>query len=539
MEKDKIYIDDWLTLKPYENQTLTDSYYLKLCNKVKQALLSDKASVVFYSYIEKEDINLLACFLTAWFEDLISDTNIYSTFVKQHKQLYNKPLPFYDCEEYFDDEINPQDLGFLIWYFMNTIQNDKFISPYNEFIEQSTKNVFTVFDEAWEYAPENNVLQRIYTISEDADYYDSRNLIDTLLFKTYLFYPDTLFRLEESEAGIIEENGMDENLMMFLNENRETTLQNSCTRLLGLKGKEWVAGIIGKEHPFHDAYLNISKRIRGFFLYKGQDEKDIFLEHIASGKTFRLTKKSFDHSHNLTEIDTIVFMGIVQWEKEWWFSGVYFQNDFNADLVLKEKNSVESRQAVNFLDHKNEKIVDTLKKQFATFLDFNNGSPIAFMVSDKLMDFNQKYYNYFNDSLNLTEKEIEEARERGRKDGFFEPEKEQETIDFSDVAESGLVFFNEKSGIEIALECNSAFPLPGNPFFDKENSDDHIFRLFMDESISTELAMYCINNCRDKLPFFTEGMGKLYLNDIDFLLRFWKKERYYSEPSITAIGDKN
>jgi hypothetical protein len=58
----------------------------------------------------------------------------------------------------------------------------------------------------------------------------------------------------------------------------------------------------------------------------------------------------------------------------------------------------------------------------------------------------------------------------------------------------------------------------------------------MDESISTELAMYCINNCKKNLPFFSEGGGKKYLNDIDFLLRFWKKESYHSKPSVTLVG---
>ena len=538
MNKNKIYIDNWLELKPYENQTLTDSYYLKLCNRVKQTLLSGKETVVFYMYLDKEEINQLACFLTSWLEDLISGSNIWNTFVKQHKLLYKKQLPFYSLEEYYEEEINPQDISFLIWYFMNTAQDEKFISPFNEFIELSSEKVFNVFDEAWEYAPENKVLQSVYKLNSNADYYEARNLTDTLLFKTYLFYPDTFYRLLESENDIIEENGMDENLVMFLNENRETTLQNRSTRLLALKGKDWAAEIIGKEHPLHKAYTEISNRVRGFFLYKGQNENDIFLEHIASGKRFYLTKKSFDHSNNLTEIDIIVFMGIVRWMDEWWFSGVYFQQEFNADLVLQEKNSFESRQAVNFLDHPKKEVKETLEKQHKVFLEFNNGSPIAFMSSGELQTFSTDYITYFNNSLNLSEKEIEKARERGRKDGFFKPDEEKTEINFSEKTESGLVFFNPKSGLEIVLEVNSAFPVPENPFSDEEQSEDHIFRLLMDGGISTELAMFCIENCSNKLPFFTEDVGKLYLNDIDFLIRFWKKESYFSSPSITEIGNE-
>jgi hypothetical protein len=50
--------------------------------------------------------------------------------------------------------------------------------------------------------------------------------------------------------------------------------------------------------------------------------------------------------------------------------------------------------------------------------------------------------------------------------------------------------------------------------------------------------MYCIDNCKSKLPFFKDGDGKSYLKDIDFLLRFWKKENYHTKPAITFTGTK-
>ena len=61
-------------------------------------------------------------------------------------------------------------------------------------------------------------------------------------------------------------------------------------------------------------------------------------------------------------------------------------------------------------------------------------------------------------------------------------------------------------------------------------------RLLFREELSTELAMYCINNCKTDLPFFKEGEGKKLLNDIDFLLRFWKKNDYHTAPTITFTG---
>ena len=99
-----------------------------------------------------------------------------------------------------------------------------------------------------------------------------------------------------------------------------------------------------------------------------------------------------------------------------------------------------------------------------------------------------------------------------------------------------MVFFNPQSGGEIALNVNNAFPLANNPFFEIEHSEDDTIHLLMSEEMSTELVMYCINNCKTELPFFNKGVGKMYLDDMDFLLRFWKRGNYHSKPSITYTG---
>jgi len=114
-------------------------------------------------------------------------------------------------------------------------------------------------------------------------------------------------------------------------------LHTSRSRLLSLTGKEWVAEILREEHPLRAEFLKMSQKINGFFLYKGQDRTDVFLEHIASGKEFKMTKKSFGHSDSLQETNTIVFIGLVRWRDEWWFSGTHYQIPFNADLILEEK----------------------------------------------------------------------------------------------------------------------------------------------------------------------------------------------------------
>ena len=111
--------------------------------------------------------------------------------------------------------------------------------------------------------------------------------------------------------------------------------------------------------------------------------------------------------------------------------------------------------------------------------------------------------------------------------------------DYSKNVKSSLVFFNPKSGLEIISGYNSDFPLPDNKFFKPEESEEHFNELLYDENTSAELVYFCIDNCHKKLPFLKETEYKIILNDLDFLLRFWKKENYFSLPRISILNKIN
>ena len=234
--KGNIYIKQWLELKPYKTQVPADSYYLKLSNNIKKSL-SSKDTLVLNKHLSEEDIDLLSCFLASWFEDIISGTNIWNSFVSMHFEKYGKKLPFYNTKEYFGGEINLQDVIFLVWYFMNTIQNEKFISPYNEFLTNIALKVMLLLDAEYEYAPENETLKSFYqTGKNETDFYIVRTFVDTILFKTYLFYTDTGKELAEQEAKIVEKHN-DKNIVHHLQEARDTILHKTHTRLMNITGK--------------------------------------------------------------------------------------------------------------------------------------------------------------------------------------------------------------------------------------------------------------------------------------------------------------
>lgn len=532
---ERVFLKDWLEFKPYKKQGITDSFYLEVCNDVKSVLVNNKYSFELEEYFSEEYFTQLACFLTAYLEDIISETNIWKSFVKKHHELYNKYLPFYNLEEYNNDEINVQDVSFLIWYFCNIKQDEKFIAPFALFNIESSGKIMKIFDDAWEFAPENEYLKTFYQIDEnEEDFYVARTLISNILFESYLFCPDILDGLAMSEMDLIDENKDDENLLMLLNDNIDNTVHSIRTKLLALQGKEWAFEILDNEHSLKKEFLNLSQKLQGLFLYKGQANDHVFIEHIASGKSFNVIQKSIDFSHSLYEVDTIIFMSIVQWKYEWWFSGISFQYPFNADVVLDEKNSLERRMDVSFLDHKEKETSKLLNIQLNAFKDFNGGSQIAFLPAEDIDEFCEDFMEFYNNSLGLSQEERNDAQQRAKNEGIF-GEKERTKM-FSEHTVTGLVFFNPKSGIEIIMELNDAFPLANNPFFNVEESVEAIMYLLQSKEVSVELVNYCIDNCKKDLPFFIDGYGSFFLTELDFLLRFWKQDEYFSTPTISYTG---
>jgi len=68
--KNKIYIREWLSLKPYQNHTEADSYYLDICNEVYAIIQKHRDYKTLKSLLYEKDIKLLSVILVCYFEDI-------------------------------------------------------------------------------------------------------------------------------------------------------------------------------------------------------------------------------------------------------------------------------------------------------------------------------------------------------------------------------------------------------------------------------------------------------------------------------------
>lgn len=536
--KKRFYLKQWLHFKPDNYSSKTDVHYLKIANKIYAKLDSDQ-NLALLKYINEDDIINLCCFITCYYEDIISQTNIWHAFKKLHAESHKKKLPFYTLDEnYIDDEINLEDVTFLMWYYLNTIQDEKFASPYNPLFFNIARQTMQILDEDYEYAPENEVLKNSFKfdldmVAESDEFYVARSYLQYVFFTSYLFYPDIKRRLAEDVFKIVEERTEEEFDLVdsYVREVTETYTFSKCSALLALTAKDWAKTVLSQSNVNYNAISDISQKITGLFQYKSQSEKDISLEHIASGILFKMTKKSFDPYMDLNE-DNIIYIGLVKYKDEWWFSGNFSNQSFDADVILDQKNSAKARSEVSFLEDK-KKVASIITQQKLAFLDFNEGSLVAFLTSDDLNPFLNAYFTFFNDSLKLTDQEKGDARERTKADGYFG---DMDSLDvFKDPEDIFVVFFNPASGIEFYDDIYNAFPDERNPFFVKESNED-VQHILMSQVYSTEFVNYFIEHYKDKLHCFKTDPYKSYLNDLDFLLKFWKKDNYITKDALVLTG---
>ena len=181
MHKSFLFMKDWTDIHPYKNQQPSDNYFLQLSNEL-------------YPYSAMEGIapatrKKLCVYAAAYLEDLISDLGLWLAFTKQNNDFYQKPIPFYPLEkDYMAGEVNEEDIRFILWNAIQKVPHPHpFVNPMHPDIAQMAKAFYKILSEAYETAPENELLRdymKSYTSEEEAE-----EKLTWLFAHTYLTEP--------------------------------------------------------------------------------------------------------------------------------------------------------------------------------------------------------------------------------------------------------------------------------------------------------------------------------------------------------------
>lgn len=144
---------DWLGANDRRNVFPTDQWYLHFANELYPLV---EQSPLFVEAKERRDA---AFSLTMYLQDVISQNGGWKEFSDFYHQKFGTYMPFYEItEDYIPDEINRQDIAFVLWTLKShyvVFDSDSFTlqDPYDENLLALSRQVYEMMDAVFEEAP--------------------------------------------------------------------------------------------------------------------------------------------------------------------------------------------------------------------------------------------------------------------------------------------------------------------------------------------------------------------------------------------------
>jgi hypothetical protein len=292
--------------------------------------------------------------------------------------------------------------------------------------------------------------------------------------------------------------------------------------LLTMRINEYYAEILGEEHSEYQFIKNISKRIFGSFLIQKIEPDGFLIEHLSSKKQLWLSNEFTSlEKMELIENKTVLSLGLVQWKNDIWQNqGVCMVN------TIDEMEGEDVSKHIFDDENKKKEIIHKLEK---AFLEITASKRIVyFRETREYAEFHLKVIQKYTKMVNpeITDEKLNETYESDIK--------KYEDLPF-EKDEAFCVFFNSSSGMELYRESViSCMPDETNPYYDYEKFD--LYDLITDKTLSTNFVNYIIENKIINIyvnNYYNPNMFRITMENLDFLLRFYRRSRYFSKPEVT------
>ena len=151
-----ITLQQWLSRQPYTQTTDSDRYYTQLANRVYDLVKISPLK----ERLTEEATKSLCCDVVGYFADILSGTGLWATFLSHHRSLYGRTLPFFPAENYYDGEVNREDLRVLLWYLLCTHDSlHEVLSPLDDRLVATADTIYDLLESEYETAPDSPLLQ--------------------------------------------------------------------------------------------------------------------------------------------------------------------------------------------------------------------------------------------------------------------------------------------------------------------------------------------------------------------------------------------
>jgi len=493
---DKIVQKNWIQLHPLKLHSSTDFYYIQLSNKIFAHLLKDKLLNEFPKSIKRQ----FALIATAYFEDVISKIGLWSAIRKIHFEKQGNYIPFLDTtDEYQPDEINPEDVQFLIWTIVqrDVLERDelRFINIENPIVRYVSLIVYGLLDAEYETAPENEVLYNaVHSSNLASDYFLFREFIKWLHYDSYLSCPYPKLKLQDELERSKSNKFVKENIDVLSYTLVHSLIFTDPCSPIAIHAAQWLAEIVTDSKV-----KEIAKAIkyRTFANYKilSNNNQILRIKLLDGGAdSFELDINSLNSTDGILD-KTTISCAMTFYNGLWNVNGMasFGGDNEEAQALSQEQTTVDKVEN------------DRLTYEFV--LKNNNNSPIAYFKNTKdLSSFLLKLFpNPAKNELILSSM---------KDDSYF------------------VIFTHPNIGLVVYPNIAKWIKDKNNPCYNKKSASEHTISILCGGySCQREFLEYVIQN--NLIPdarinsLNGEDYGrKLVQQNLDFIIRFFQPELF-------------
>lgn len=490
----RIIRSDWHATRLMGIISESDIYYVQLSNKILSIISKIEGESLISNKV-KRDISVR---IAAYFEDVISGLGLWRAIIEIHHKMYESYLPFFqlNAEKYFEDEINIEDIQFLVWsnmqgYLIDS-QQQRFLNPENPFLVELALEIYTLLDSEYETAPANESLFRIIRELEFKDDIISvREMLGWLHYDSYLSMSYTHKNLKGEIHGLKTGDNKSffaENSEILTYAMEKVGIFSKTCSPIAIKAKDWAAQIFSGT-PKANLFETIDfRQISNYNIV--QVDSDTFTLIDSDKEIYIVSVDSVSTPEALHENKSIM-CSLLFYNQLWHINGFAAFANARTDLDImpsKAKILANNRQVYNHL-------FKELKEEIA--------------------------YYHSSDDLKQAMSELFPLTERSK----FLPADFNKQTDF-------ILFIHPESGLSIYPELALYVSDVKNPFYDIAAVEQEGLGILTGHfKLPKELLEYLIDRKFLKDVSLNSLHGKEYgknllQKNIRFIVRFFQPELY-------------
>ncbi|MBI4946342.1 MAG: DUF3843 family protein [Bacteroidetes bacterium] len=542
MNTEKFISMKWFSeRKPYSilHHTEYDLFYLELTRKIFTRINNflKKYYVPLLKYTP-EETRELSYMIGGYAEDIFNDIGIFNTMRQHFKLKFSSPLPIVKnlSPDYNENDIQPEDILFLLWYFHITCvskgEDKPMLNPSSAGLIKLSKDIFDELDAVVEF-PTTDLHNDYFHITDEEEYIPVKNKILWFALKNYL----TGFELTRKHEQDMQEymgnkkikDKKDIELLSIYNySTQDIRIFETPLSLGALTSSQLFAKTVRCSENMRTQIANLVVRHYGIFHLQSEDNRYYHFYHTGVKKNYKVIKKSFNNVLPSREQDMWVF-NLVAWKGEYELTGTCIPCVYKPDQIRIENLKMQNK--------------------FYCFDNdfFKNLNDLASEYSRSAQKFFGKQLISYSDEQELKKDmnnfmrwhQTEMKKKYGGKE---EPEEKESTppeftIDFESDGDLAL-FIPENDNTEFILGNNFLENLITTPVEKWSQRDrEEAAEMITAESVSAEYVKYLYKKHPDGHWDRALYLPKIDKHALDFLLHFYKPHdfKFRKSPRFTSV----